>query len=108
MGRQRNLLISVADFVLFLFVANLDPNSQTSLLAGEVFPSRVREPGTGPAAAIEKRAQCRKRVSLPPSWPSGAPSDFCFCWVNAPRIAPSRATAIAGRVAVGDDRLGRI
>ncbi|MGO9605396.1 MAG: MFS transporter [Candidatus Binataceae bacterium] len=41
-------------FMLFNFMTNLGPNSQTYLLAGEVFPTRVRGMGAGFAAAFAK------------------------------------------------------
>ena len=41
-------------FMLFNFMTNLGPNAQTYLLAGEVFPTRVRGLGAGFAAAFAK------------------------------------------------------
>jgi nitrate/nitrite transporter NarK len=41
-------------FMLFNFMTNLGPNSQTYLLAGEVFPTRIRGKGAGFAAAFGK------------------------------------------------------
>jgi len=38
----------------FNFMTNLGPNAQTYLLAGEVFPTRVRGLGAGFAAAFAK------------------------------------------------------
>jgi len=49
-----NLPLIVAGFVLFQFMTNLGPNSQTYLLAGEVFPTRLRGLGAGVAAAAGK------------------------------------------------------
>jgi MFS family permease len=43
-----------AGFMLFNFMTNLGPNAQTYLLAGEVFPTRIRGKGAGVAAAIAK------------------------------------------------------
>jgi MFS transporter, putative metabolite transport protein len=40
--------------MLFNFMTNLGPNAQTYLLAGEVFPTRVRGMGAGFAAAFAK------------------------------------------------------
>ena len=40
--------------MLFNFMTNLGPNAQTYLIAGEVFPTRVRAKGAGLAAAIAK------------------------------------------------------
>ena len=50
----KNLPLIVAGFVLFQFMTNLGPNSQTYLLAGEVFPTRLRGLGAGVAAAAGK------------------------------------------------------
>ncbi len=41
-------------FMLFSFMTNIGPNAQTYLLAGEVFPTRVRGMGAGFAAAFAK------------------------------------------------------
>ena len=53
-GGQTNLPLIVAGFLLFQFMTNLGPNAQTYLLAGEVFPTRVRGLGSGLAAAAGK------------------------------------------------------
>jgi len=53
-GGHTNLVVIVIGFVLFQFMTNLGPNSQTYLLAGEVFPTRVRGLGAGLAAATGK------------------------------------------------------
>ena len=41
-------------FMLFNFMTNVGPNAQTYLLAGEVFPTRIRGKGAGFAAAFAK------------------------------------------------------
>jgi MFS transporter, putative metabolite transport protein len=41
-------------FMLFNFMTNLGPNAQTYLLAGEVFPTKIRGMGAGFAAAFAK------------------------------------------------------
>ncbi len=43
-----------AGFMLFSFMTNLGPNAQTYLIAGEVFPTRVRGKGAGFAASFAK------------------------------------------------------
>ena len=40
--------------MLFNFMTNMGPNAQTYLLAGEVFPTRLRGTGAGFAAAAAK------------------------------------------------------
>jgi len=52
-GGTKILLIFIG-FMLFNFMTNLGPNSQTYLLAGEVFPTRIRGMGAGFAAAFAK------------------------------------------------------
>jgi MFS transporter, putative metabolite transport protein len=47
-------LLLFGGFMLFNFMTNVGPNSQTYLLAGEVFPTRVRGKGAGFAAAFAK------------------------------------------------------
>jgi MFS transporter, putative metabolite transport protein len=49
-----SLLLIFAGFMLFNFMTNLGPNSQTYLLAGEVFPTTIRGKGAGFAAAFAK------------------------------------------------------
>jgi nitrate/nitrite transporter NarK len=48
------ILLIFAGFMLFNFMTNLGPNSQTYLLAGEVFPTAIRGKGAGFAAAFAK------------------------------------------------------
>ena len=48
------LVVIFAGFMLFNFMTNLGPNSQTYLLAGEVFPTEVRGMGAGFSAAFAK------------------------------------------------------
>ncbi len=43
-----------AGFMIFNFMTNMGPNAQTYLLAGEVFPTKVRGTGAGFAAAFAK------------------------------------------------------
>jgi MFS family permease len=43
-----------AGFMVFNFMTNMGPNAQTYLLAGEVFPTKVRGMGAGFAAAFAK------------------------------------------------------
>ena len=53
-GQGGQLLPTFIGFMLFNFMTNLGPNAQTYLLAGEVFPTRVRGQGAGFAAAFAK------------------------------------------------------
>ncbi len=48
------IILIFAGFMVFNFMTNLGPNAQTYLLAGEVFPTRVRGMGAGFAAAFAK------------------------------------------------------
>ncbi|MAC76885.1 MAG: MFS transporter [Rhodobacteraceae bacterium] len=43
-----------AGFMLFNFSTNIGPNAQTYLIAGEVFPTRIRAKGAGFAASFAK------------------------------------------------------
>jgi MFS transporter, putative metabolite transport protein len=52
-GDARVLFI-FAGFMLFNFMTNVGPNSQTYLLAGEVFPTEIRAMGAGFAAGFAK------------------------------------------------------
>ena len=52
-GVLKTLLI-FAGFMLFNFMTNLGPNAMTYLLAGEVFPTKVRGIGAGFAASFAK------------------------------------------------------
>jgi len=52
-GPMKMVLI-FAGFMLFNFMINLGPNAQTYLIAGEVFPTKVRAKGAGLAASFAK------------------------------------------------------
>ncbi|MEO6848903.1 MAG: MFS transporter [Chthoniobacterales bacterium] len=49
-----SMLLIYAGFMLFNFMTNMGPNSMTYLLAGEVFPTKVRGIGAGFAASFAK------------------------------------------------------
>ena len=51
---SHNMPLLFAGFTLFYFMTNLGPNSMTYLLAGEVFPTRLRGKGAGLAASAGK------------------------------------------------------
>jgi MFS transporter, putative metabolite transport protein len=53
-GGGAKIALIFTGFMLFNFMTNLGPNSQTYLLAGEVFPTEVRGMGAGFAAAFAK------------------------------------------------------
>ncbi|PTT95301.1 MFS transporter, partial [Pseudomonas sp. HMWF031] len=53
-GGHTNLTLTVAGFLLFQFMTNLGPNATTYLMAGEVFPTKIRGLGAGFAAASGK------------------------------------------------------
>jgi putative MFS transporter len=48
------LVLIFAGFMLFNFMTNMGPNAMTYLLAGEVFPTKVRGLGAGVAASVGK------------------------------------------------------
>jgi len=48
------ILMIYAGFMLFNFMTNIGPNAQTYLIAGEVFPARIRARGAGIASAFAK------------------------------------------------------
>jgi len=48
------IIMIYAGFMLFNFMTNIGPNAQTYLIAGEVFPARIRARGAGLAAAFAK------------------------------------------------------
>jgi len=48
------MVMLFAGFMLFNFMANMGPNSQTYLIAGEVFPTKIRAKGAGFAASTAK------------------------------------------------------
>ncbi|PQO30118.1 MFS transporter [Blastopirellula marina] len=48
------LYLTFAGFMVFSFMTNLGPNAQTYLIAGEVFPTKVRGKGAGFAASFAK------------------------------------------------------
>lgn len=48
------LLLVFAGFMLFNFMTNMGPNAMTYLIAGEVFPTKIRGLGAGFAASVGK------------------------------------------------------
>ncbi|WP_210275312.1 MFS transporter [Martelella soudanensis] len=52
-------------FMLFNFMTNLGPNAQTYLIAGEVFPTRIRGTGAGFAASFAKIGACLTAFLFP-------------------------------------------
>lgn len=53
-GPEYQLPMIFAGFMVFNFMTNLGPNAQTYLIAGEVFPTKLRAMGAGLAASIAK------------------------------------------------------
>lgn len=53
-GSTMQLSLIFAGFMLFNFMTNMGPNAQTYLIAGEVFPTRIRGKGAGFAASFAK------------------------------------------------------
>lgn len=51
---QLQIILIFAGFLIFNFMDNLGPNSQTYIIAGEVFPTKLRARGAGLAATIGK------------------------------------------------------
>ena len=51
--------------MIFNFMTNLGPNAQTYLIAGEVFPTRIRGMGAGFAAAFAKIGAVATAFSVP-------------------------------------------
>jgi len=49
-----NILLIFAGFMLFNFMTNIGPNAMTYLIAGEVFPTKIRGKGAGFAASFGK------------------------------------------------------
>ncbi len=49
-----SMMLIVAGFMVFNFMTNLGPNAMTYLIAGEVFPTRIRGLGAGFAASFAK------------------------------------------------------
>jgi MFS transporter, putative metabolite transport protein len=59
------LVLIFAGFMLFNFMTNLGPNAQTYLIAGEVFPTKVRAKGAGLAASFAKIGACTTAFLFP-------------------------------------------
>lgn len=53
-GGGTQVILIFAGFMLFNFMTNMGPNSMTYLLAGEVFPTKIRGMGAGFAASFAK------------------------------------------------------
>jgi nitrate/nitrite transporter NarK len=53
-GPEMKTVYLFSGFMLFSFMANIGPNAITYLIAGEVFPTKIRGKGAGFAASIAK------------------------------------------------------
>ncbi len=53
-GGDMRMFLIFTGFILFNFMTNMGPNAQTYLIAGEVFPTRIRGLGAGFAASFAK------------------------------------------------------
>lgn len=51
---SHKIILFLCGFMLFNFMTNMGPNAQTYLIAGEVFPTRIRGKGAGFAASFAK------------------------------------------------------
>jgi hypothetical protein len=72
----------VIGLLLFQFMTNLGPNTQTYLLAGELFPTPIRGLGAGVAAAAGKVAAVLTALGLPvllPRWGAAAVLEGLAC-----------------------------
>lgn len=72
----------VIGLLLFQFMTNLGPNTQTYLLAGELFPTPIRGLGAGVAAAAGKLAAVLTALGLPvllPRWGAAAVLEGLAC-----------------------------
>jgi MFS family permease len=58
-----------AGFMLFNFMTNLGPNAQTYLLAGEVFPTAIRERVQGSRRRSQRSAPSQRHFCFPFCWP---------------------------------------
>jgi MFS family permease len=63
--RPARLPLLLAGLLLFQFMTNLGPNPQTYLLAGELFPTRIRGLGAGLAAAAGKLGAVATALAVP-------------------------------------------
>lgn len=59
------IVLIFAGFMLFNFMTNMGPNAQTYLIAGEVFPTKVRAKGAGFAASFAKIGACTTAFLFP-------------------------------------------
>jgi ABC-type phosphate transport system substrate-binding protein len=82
--------------MLFDFMINLGPNAQTSLLAGEVFPTRLRGMGAGFAAAFGKvGAVATAFRGAEPRHPAAAPLiNYEYVVVSRRQADPQVAAAL--------------
>lgn len=53
-GSYTETILIFTGFMLFNFMTNMGPNAQTYLIAGEVFPTKIRGKGAGFAASFAK------------------------------------------------------
>jgi len=78
-----NITLIYVGFILFNFMTNLGPNAQTYLIAGEVFPTKLRGQGAGFAASFAKIGAVATTFLFPILIADIGTSALLFCLVFA-------------------------
>ncbi|MEM1058602.1 MAG: MFS transporter [Verrucomicrobiota bacterium] len=64
-GSTMAMVLIFTGFMLFSFMTNMGPNAMTYLIAGEVFPTKLRGKGAGFAASFAKIGACLTAFLFP-------------------------------------------
>jgi putative MFS transporter len=86
--RDGHMVLIFVGFMLFNFMTNMGPNSQTYLLAGEVFPTHIRRQGAGFAAAFAKIGAVTTAFLFPVLLPDIGRTTCCTSWWERPCWEP--------------------
>ncbi|EFG74120.1 transporter, major facilitator family protein [Mycobacterium parascrofulaceum ATCC BAA-614] len=101
-----NVALLFTGFTLFYFMSDLGPNSMTYLVAGEVFPTRVRGKGAGFAASFAKVAAVMTAFLFPILLKSIGTTALLYVLVGA--FALGAAVTYLFRIETGGTNLERI
>jgi MFS transporter, putative metabolite transport protein len=82
-GAGHNMALLFVGFMLFYFMTNLGPNAITYLLAGEVFPTRIRGKGAGFAASFAKIGAVTTAFLFPVLLKTIGPTTLLYILVGA-------------------------
>jgi len=81
-GSTMAMILIFTGFMLFSFMTNMGPNAMTYLIAGEVFPTKLRGKGAGFAASFAKIGACMTAFLFPVLLATIGTANLLYCLVG--------------------------